>query len=134
MLYTSPWSRFKLTTSVTIGTDCIGSCKSNYHTITPTTRLAELENDWNLAQWCRRFPYFVPLVFDFISHIESFRSNFFSFVEVYCRFINIHPCLGSILNVFYKYIINATTTAINTCKKCIWLWSKGSNFFLYINY
>jgi hypothetical protein len=34
MLYTSPWSRFELTTSVVIGTDCIGSCKSNYHTIT----------------------------------------------------------------------------------------------------
>ena len=34
MLYTSPWSRFKLTTSVVIGTDCIGSCKSIYHTIT----------------------------------------------------------------------------------------------------
>ena len=33
MLYTSPWSRFELT-SVMIGTDCIGSCKSNYHTIT----------------------------------------------------------------------------------------------------
>jgi hypothetical protein len=33
MLYTLPWSRFKLTTSVLIGTDCIGSCKSNYHTI-----------------------------------------------------------------------------------------------------
>jgi hypothetical protein len=30
MLYTSPWSRFELTTSVVIGTDCIGSCKSNY--------------------------------------------------------------------------------------------------------
>jgi hypothetical protein len=32
MLYTSPWSRFELITSVVIGTDCIGSCKSNYHT------------------------------------------------------------------------------------------------------
>jgi hypothetical protein len=29
MLYHSPWSRFGLT-SVVIGTDCIGSCKSNY--------------------------------------------------------------------------------------------------------
>ena len=28
--------RFELTTSVVIGTDCIGSCKSNYHTITAT--------------------------------------------------------------------------------------------------
>ena len=37
ILYTSPWSRFELTTSVVIGTDCIGSCKSNYPTITTTT-------------------------------------------------------------------------------------------------
>jgi hypothetical protein len=28
------WSGFELTTLVVIGTDCIGSCKSNYHTIT----------------------------------------------------------------------------------------------------
>ena len=35
MLYTSPWSGFELTTSVVIGTDCMG--KSNYHTITATT-------------------------------------------------------------------------------------------------
>jgi len=27
MLYTSPWSRFELTTSVVIGTDCKGICK-----------------------------------------------------------------------------------------------------------
>ena len=37
MLYTSSLSRFKLTTSVVIGTDCIGSCKSNYHMIMATT-------------------------------------------------------------------------------------------------
>ena len=37
MLYTSPWSRIELTESVEIGTDCIGTCKSNYHTITATT-------------------------------------------------------------------------------------------------
>ena len=37
MLYTSAWSRFQLTTSVVICTDCIGSCKSNYHTIMTTT-------------------------------------------------------------------------------------------------
>ena len=36
MLYTSSWSRFELT-SVVIGTDYIGSCKSNYHMITTTT-------------------------------------------------------------------------------------------------
>jgi hypothetical protein len=37
MLYTSPWSRFEPKISVMIGTDCIGSCKSNYHTIMPMT-------------------------------------------------------------------------------------------------
>ena len=37
MLHTSPWSRFELTRSVVIGTYCIGSCKSNYHTIMATT-------------------------------------------------------------------------------------------------
>ena len=36
MLYTSPRSRFELTTSVVIGTDYIGSCNSNHHTITDT--------------------------------------------------------------------------------------------------
>ena len=35
-LYTSPWSQFEFTTSVVIGTECIGSCKSNYHMITAT--------------------------------------------------------------------------------------------------
>jgi hypothetical protein len=31
------WTGFELTTSVVIGTDCIGSYKFNYHTITTTT-------------------------------------------------------------------------------------------------
>ena len=34
--YTSPWSRFEITTLVVIGNDCMGSCKSNYYT-TKTT-------------------------------------------------------------------------------------------------
>jgi hypothetical protein len=37
MLYTSPRVRVEPTTSVAIGTDCIGCCKSNYHTIMVTT-------------------------------------------------------------------------------------------------
>ena len=60
MLYTSPWSRFELT-SVLIGTDCIGSCKSNYHmntgTPTPGVRcLSDTSNNisaisWQLVWW-----------------------------------------------------------------------------------
>ena len=37
MLCTSNWAGFELTTSVVIGTDCVDSCKTNYHTITTTT-------------------------------------------------------------------------------------------------
>jgi hypothetical protein len=37
MLYTLPWSRFELITSVVIGTDCISNCNSNYH--------------WSRPQW-----------------------------------------------------------------------------------
>jgi len=35
--FTSPWARFEITHLVVIGTDCIGSRKSNYHVITTTT-------------------------------------------------------------------------------------------------
>jgi hypothetical protein len=34
---TSPWAGFELTILVVIGTDCTGSCKSNYHTIMTMT-------------------------------------------------------------------------------------------------
>ena len=39
MLYTSPWSWFEPTTSVVIGADCIGSCKSNYHETAHSTSM-----------------------------------------------------------------------------------------------
>ena len=55
MLYTSPWSKFKLTTWVVIGTDCIGSCKSNYHMITATAapiRLAKKGHNVYLSCFC----------------------------------------------------------------------------------
>ena len=45
LLYTSPWSRFELTTSVVVGTDCIGGCKSRYHTITATTAPFTINRD-----------------------------------------------------------------------------------------
>ena len=46
MLYTLPWSRFELTTSVVIGIDCIGSCSSNYHTITAMfNTIHEIQNN-----------------------------------------------------------------------------------------
>jgi hypothetical protein len=37
-------------------------------------------------------------------------------------------------NVFYKYIINATTTAINACKKLFDVGQREVIFFIYISY
>ena len=50
MFYSSPCSRFELTTSDLIGTACIVSCKSNYNTITATiTPLCK--NEWSDKTW-----------------------------------------------------------------------------------
>ena len=46
MLYTSPWSRFELTISVGKGTDCLGSCKSNYWTINVTAAPRQKFKQW----------------------------------------------------------------------------------------
>ena len=59
MLYTS---RFELTTSVVIGTDCIGSCKSNYHTIRGHDGPYDKRDDFN-------FPI-VNSSFTFQQHLE----------------------------------------------------------------
>jgi len=47
------WVGFKLTALVVIGTDCIGSYKSNYHIITTTTALilAIYILKWNNPEW-----------------------------------------------------------------------------------
>jgi hypothetical protein len=75
MLYTFLWSGFELTTSVVIGTDCVGSCKSNYYTIT-TTRIIgnkmcqpwikQLENEGiQLLNW--GFPFF--FISEYFHHV-----------------------------------------------------------------
>ena len=60
MLYTSPWSRIELTTSVVISTDCICSCKSNYHTITATIVPRFIEKE-SIIMIFRNMKYFKPV-------------------------------------------------------------------------
>jgi hypothetical protein len=71
MLYTSPWSRFKLTTSdsVVIGTDCMGSCKSNYHTITATTANLKV---WRNKRSTSRLNYTYKLISFHGCHMKAF--------------------------------------------------------------
>ena len=57
MLYTSPWVGVEPTTSVVVGTDCIGCCKSNYHTtMTTTAPSMEVEFQSNLFIWVISLP------------------------------------------------------------------------------
>jgi hypothetical protein len=57
MLYTSPWSRCELTTSVVIDNDCIGSCTIRSRQRRP------------LIAW--RYWKFIGIVFDNISYHPS---------------------------------------------------------------
>ena len=45
--YISPWAGFELTTSMVLGTDCAGSCKSNYHTIRATSASCNVSKERN---------------------------------------------------------------------------------------
>ena len=51
-----PRAGFELTTLVEINTDCTGSCKSNYHTITTTTTHKYIK-----GQMCIQTTYIVKI-------------------------------------------------------------------------
>ena len=75
MLYTSPWSRFEFT-SVVIGTDCIGNCKSNYHTITATTAPKQNHGLLNWLIFCVRSLYlFLTVIYIHVILIRTYINN-----------------------------------------------------------
>jgi hypothetical protein len=53
------WAGFELTTLVMIGTVCIGSCKSNHHTITTTTALKVALNTITLTPQSKIFFFLI---------------------------------------------------------------------------
>ena len=59
------WAEFELTTWMVIGTDCIGSCKSNYHTITTKTALNQNKSTYMFTfhynYFCNIIAAFAPL-------------------------------------------------------------------------
>ena len=76
MLYLAypTWEGFELTTLVVIGTDCISSCKSNYHTITTTTVRT------GICMTCLTYMYCIPILL-----LYNFQSNLCS-----CQYQNYH--------------------------------------------
>jgi hypothetical protein len=96
MLYTSPWWRFVLTTSVVIGTDYIGSCKSNYHTITATTvsertskiiRKLQCNDKWELAS--ANISYVIYLYHRYVHVIQLRLGVWFSGIPrcIQCKYV-----------------------------------------------
>ena len=61
--YTSQWAGFELTLLVVIATNCIGSCKSNYHTITWMTVMLCF---WGLSTITDNFCLSSPLHFNLL--------------------------------------------------------------------
>ena len=83
ILYTSPWSRFELTSSVVIVTDCIGSCKSNYQMITDTTApffTRKTLKVINLVVYYSCVPEVVPVLG---SHVPARRTGSYCFLQMH---------------------------------------------------
>ena len=69
------WAGFKLTTLVMIGTNCIGSYKSNYHMITITMPLTLIYENWyHVNNWT--YSNGIPLEELFRSFINSTQFPF----------------------------------------------------------
>jgi len=104
MLYTSPWLRFELTTSVVIITDCICSCKSNYHTITATTApghffIVNINMIFELFNLLKTFLLFLCFLFTIKSSMlySTHKSNgpYITFRKSYTKPINKTTAFGA---------------------------------------
>ena len=102
MLYTSPWSRFELTTSWMICTDYICSCKSNY-----------LEKNTDLSQ-----------VTDKIYHIMLYTSPWLRF-ELKTSGVICTDYIGSCQSNYMYHTITATTGPSSNVF-CIYQYAKES--------
>jgi len=75
------WEGIELTTLVMIGTDCIGSCKSNYHTITTTTSpLKYIANRmWTFKRFQKQF-----CIIQISVAIHSWQLALYSIIDKCC--------------------------------------------------
>ena len=92
--YTSPGATFELTTLEAIGIDCIGSCKSNYHTST-TAPLHHRRQDNKRANSYKNIPFSVMLN---VLDLSAVYHEFDSWLDQ-TRFILI--CVASSLSIHH---------------------------------
>jgi hypothetical protein len=107
MLYTSPWSRFELTTSVVMGIDCIGSCKYNYHAIMPTTAPLFVFETHVFTSVHRRNDIF-PFYLGTTKFLPQFLWNH-SCVQMFLPHFS--PIHAGDLNFFSKFLSNTTKSS-----------------------
>ena len=89
ILYTSSWSRFELKTSVVIGTDFIGSCKSNYHTLTAM----KFECMYGISHITSKFIIWKTTILIQLACLNIVRPCFNIFLCSHCAKLN-GTCLG----------------------------------------
>ena len=85
--------RFELTTSVVIGTDCIGSCKSNYHMITTTMAPIRLDYIHVELYYIKRFTT------EYISTSCNFNTCRFVLVENHAIINSYKTCIKYYITV-----------------------------------
>jgi hypothetical protein len=73
----------------TIGTDCIGSCKSNYHTITATT--VPVRFSIELTSWCLTYMYNVLKEQCIISDLHLTVVLRSTLINVTSKWVLVHP-------------------------------------------
>ena len=96
------WVGFELTRLVVIGTDCIGSCKSNYDMIMTTTAPVLLCDEWTLLinlpiVTNKSYFYFLLSKKKFVN-INSFYKQLWS-LHVYHCILNIVYNIKSLINI-----------------------------------
>jgi hypothetical protein len=90
---TSPWAGFKLTMLVVMGTDCIGSCKSNYHTITTTMT--------PYGNWCNKRPNVIYIIMPAHGEVFSIQHFVIKLVSGVCGFLRVFQIPSPIKLKYY---------------------------------
>ena len=132
MLYTSPWSRFELTTSVMLGTDCICSCKSNYHMITATMAPKYFVNVCYFLKYIIMIYLFLlsrcDTIYDWDFSVDSYYSRLDCYISIKscfmgwnCRCYFFYYTQGNSLNNCDFYLNRTFTILLYICILC-YLW------------
>jgi hypothetical protein len=106
---------FKLTTLGATGTECTGSCKSNYHTITTTTAPPSQESECSCIYVCSGYRFvlcFYYFSIRFCNCSDSVLFFCFSVLWLFCTLYNVILNIRSVHRCTYNFhVINCRRIA-----------------------